>query len=135
MKNLKKYFINLLLIFPLAFTCAQSDSNKIKISQRIPPDLEIEVKVTAETAIAYANCFIGKVVNVNRGQLSDSVILITILPADTIFYKTLNSYNEGEVFRIFCMHNKSEEPYNTAFITGFVDSQKTSWKIIEIFIK
>jgi hypothetical protein len=135
MKNLCLFIIIIFLIFPLKFTSAQTDSNTTKFSQRIPPDLEIEVKITAESAIAYANCFLAKVLSVNKGTLSDSVIFITVLPKDTENYNILSSKGEDEVFRIFCMFNKSDEPYHSTFITGFVDSRKTSWKIIAIYKK
>jgi hypothetical protein len=133
----KNILIILLFFLASALTAQEeTDSAKIiKFSERIPPDLELEIKVTYTGAIGYADCFHAKVLQVNRGLFSDSTLLITVIAGDTANLNFISSGDENTVFKIFCLHNADSEIYSTAYITGFVDYQKTSWKIIAIHKK
>jgi hypothetical protein len=75
------------------------------------------------------------VVKVYNGPLKDQTVLFTVLPEDTAKYNSMKSGNENTVYTVYCMHSKNNEEYGTTYITGFVDSKKSSWKIVEIIDK
>lgn len=134
MKSIYIFVTILFLILP-HYIYAQDAQDTIvtnKFSERIPVDLEIEVKVSPSVPIGYAYCFKGRVLNVVRGVLPDDVILITVLAGDTANYNMLNNSDENTTFKLFLMHYSSNEVYHTAYITGFVDSEKNSWRIVAI---
>lgn len=127
----------LLILFFLSACVAlpqqTADSNKtIKFSERIPAELELEVKVKYAGAVGYANLFQGKVVKVVSGIIPDTSVLISVLPGDTAYFIKLKRAHEDVVLNLFFLFNKSGEKYSTAYITGFVDSDKNSWKLIHI---
>jgi hypothetical protein len=127
--------IVLLIFFSPVYLFSQDNKDStsaIKFNDRIPADLEIDVKVKQTGAIDFAYCFKGQVINVVRGILPDTSILITIMAGDKGYYDILSGADEESIFKIFLMHNKSNEEYSTAYVTGFVDSDKNSWKIISI---
>jgi hypothetical protein len=129
---MKKIFVIILLLSltPL-FSQDNSDSTKtIKFSQRIPAELILEVKVRETGAIGYAYCFSGEVLNVLEGKMEDKKLLITAM--DTLFYGMLSRAGENDVLKISFVFNKANEPYSTTFVTGFVDSEKNSWRIVDI---
>ncbi len=135
MKNIgiKVLLLFIVFLYPAEYLSAQTDSSGlIKFSERLPAELVFEVSVKETIAIGFANCFEASVFNVHRGSLKDTKILITVLAGDKKNYETLISGNENTVFIVYCMHHKSNEDYSTAYITGFVDTDKTSWKIISI---
>jgi len=111
---------------------AQSDTSLIKFSERKPTELEFDVTLKETAAIGYANCFDGTVVNVHHGPLRDERVLFTVVAGDTARYNAMKSGNENTVFTVYCMKYRDNEEYRTTYVTGFVDSKKTSWKIVEI---
>jgi len=120
----------ILLLFLSGFISAQTDSVKT-----IQSDLEITVKVRETMPIGYAYCFSGEVLKVEKGVLKDEKIMLTILAAGLIeieIYKMFKEDEENNVFKISFAFNKSDEEYSHTYITGFVDSKRTSWKIIGI---
>jgi hypothetical protein len=127
----------LLLLIPLSRLLSQEQNNQnpvVNIGERIPLELIIDVAVSSAPAIGYAYCFNGKVLNVTRGALKDKSILITVIAGDDENLKILKSGTEETVFRISFVGNRNNEEYSTAYITGFVDSKRTSWKIVSIEI-
>ena len=126
--------ISIFLLFPFrAFSQDGSDTNATtKFSDRIPVELEIEVKVAQSVPIGYAYCFKGQVLNVVRGILHDTDILITVMAGDSTNLNILKNSGENSKYKLFLMHNGSNEIYHTAYITGFVDTEKNSWKIVAI---
>ncbi|MCX6164115.1 MAG: hypothetical protein NTU73_04525 [Ignavibacteriae bacterium] len=134
MKSIYILFVTLIFLIPISlFSQEVTDSTKtIKFSERIPADLEIYVKVKETGAIGYAYCFKGNVVKVTRGIMSDASILITVVAGDTANYNTLHTAGDDMVLKLFLMFNKANEEYSTTYITGFVDSEKNSWRIIAI---
>lgn len=119
----------LLILFFLSVCIALpqqvADSNKTA-------ELELEVKVKYAGAIGYANLFQGKVVKVVSGIIPDTSILISVLPGDIANLIKLERAHENVVLNLFFLFNKSGEKYSTTYITGFVDSDKNSWKLIHI---
>ena len=107
-------------------------SSTIKLSDRKPAEIEFEAKVKETMAIGFAYCFDAEIIKMNRGNLKDSKLFITVVTGDDENYKTLTQSDENTIFTIFCIHNKDNEEYSTTYLTGFVDSEKTSWKIIAI---
>jgi hypothetical protein len=63
--------------------------------------------------------------------MPDKKILITIL-ADTTYLNIFSNAGENDRLRLFLVFNKANEKYSTTFINGFVDSEKNSWRIIDI---
>jgi len=127
-----------LLVIFLYFTgcmnaqTVSDSSSTIKLSDRKPAEIEFEAKVKETMSIGFAYCFNAEIIKVNRGNLKDSKLFITVVTGDVENYKTLSASDENTIFTIFCVHNKDNEEYSTTYVTGFVDSEKTSWKIIAI---
>lgn len=96
------------------------------------PELTLILKVKESIPIGYAYRFEGEVLKVEKGILPDGTIDITVL-SDGV-YKTLKEDEPNNVFKISFVFNKSGEPYPHTFVTGFVDSEKNSWKIKKIEI-
>ncbi|MDD5361933.1 MAG: hypothetical protein PHN88_07350 [Ignavibacteria bacterium] len=87
---------------------------------------------TESGAIGYGYCFSGKVVGVHKGSTGDADILMTVTADGDKYYKILSSADEDKVLRISFIWNRDNEKYSTTFVTGFVDSKMTSWKIVSI---
>lgn len=111
---------------------AQSDTAVLKFSERKPTELEFEVTIKETVTIGYAYCFAGTVLKVNRGSLNDERVLFTVVAGDTARYNAMKSGNENTVFTVYCMKYRDNEEYRTTYVTGFVDSKKTSWMIVDI---
>jgi len=125
---MKTLIIISLLFISQAFS--QNNADSIKFSQRIPAELIMEMKVQETGAIGYAYCFRGEVLSVLKGNISDKKLLITAM--DTQFYNMLSRAGEDDILQISFVFNKANEPYSTTFVTGFVDSDKNSWRITSI---
>jgi hypothetical protein len=131
--NMKYIYIFIfLLIFLSPVYLFSRDTIKIKPDERVPADLELLVKVKMTGAIGYAYCFSGEVLDVLNGKMPDKKILITILPGDTAYLNILSRAGENDMLKLFLMFNKANEEYSTTIIDGFVDSEKNSWRIIDI---
>jgi hypothetical protein len=130
MKSVYIFIIALVFLSPVYLF--SQDTIKIKPVERVPADLEIYAKVKMTGAIGYAYCFSGEVVKIINGKMPDNKILITILPGDTAYLNILSHAGENDVLKLFLMFNKAKEEYSTTFINGFVDSEKNSWRIIDI---
>ncbi|MCX6162703.1 MAG: hypothetical protein NTV87_15385 [Ignavibacteriae bacterium] len=129
-------FILFLAIAPFLYVQENRDSVKTMIlSEGFEPELELEVSVRGFSAIAYADCFNAKVLKVNRGELADSVIIITVVAGDKDNYDIISSADENTVLIIAFIRHAEDEKYSTIYVTGFVDSRRTSWKIISIINK
>lgn len=130
MKSLSSIFILLLLFHRVTLSQDVADSiNVIKFSERIPAELILVAKVKLTGAIGYADCFSGKVLKVSKGILSDTTILITVLAYDS-YLNLLKKAKETDEYKIYLVFNKAGEKYSTTYVTGFVDSDRNSWKII-----
>ena len=135
-----KLFIYVFII-SLSFTgilWAQPDtSDVIKFSDRKPAELKIEVLIRPSygLAIGYAYCYYFKVQNVLKGSLNDELLLVTVLAGDKKNEELFNSGNDSTVYVLEFIFNKSNEEYSTAYITGFVDSDKKSWRLISAYKK
>lgn len=125
---MKKLLILSLLFISQAFS--QNNADSIKFSRRIPAELIMEMKVQETGAIGYAYCFRGDVISVLKGNMRDKKLLITAM--DTLFYGLLSRAGANEILQISFVFNKANEPYSTTYVTGFVDSEKNSWRIISI---
>ena len=132
MNSLKVLFLVILFCTSSVLLKAQSDTAVIIFSERKPVELKFDVTLKETVPIGYAYCFTGTVIKVHNGPLKDQTVLITVIPGDTVKYNTMKSGNEKTVYTLYCMHSKDNEEYGTTFITGFVDSKKSSWKIIDI---
>lgn len=131
--NKFKVLVLIAVLFALTDSASsQSDTSVIKFSERKPTELEFEVTIKESIPIGYAYCFTGTVLKVNRGPLKDDRVLFTVVAGDTARYNVMKSGNENTVFTVYCMKYRDNEEYRTTYITGFVDSKKTSWKIVEI---
>ena len=127
------YFIPVLMMLSsLAFSQVSDKDKDIKFSQRIPLELILEVKVKKSMEIGYAYCFSGEVISVTKGKLEDKRILVTVMAGDTTNYGRFSHAGEDDLLKISFIFNKSNEPYSTTYITGFVDSEKNSWRITDI---
>lgn len=134
MKKLFNLIIISLLLFPvyLISTGSADLSTTAKSCRSMHDELELEVKVKETGAIGYAYCFSAEVINVVKGKMPDTKLLITVLAGDTLNYGLLSRAGEDEVLKLSCVFNNFNEKYTTTYITGFVDSEKSSWKIISI---
>jgi len=116
--NLKIYL--LLFLFLGAFSLKAQ-------SERDSADLVMELKVYPNYAIGYANCYKGIVLKVIKGEMPDTVLSMTVIAGDSIFFE-----NKGKVLEIGFTKYRTNEKYTHTYVTGFVDKSRTSWKIIYI---
>lgn len=135
MNNLRVLVLIAVLFVFTVNASAQSDTSVIKFGESKPTELEFEVTIKESIPIGYAYCFAGTVLKVNRGPLKDERVLFTIVAGDTARYNAMKSGNDNTVFTVYCMKYRENEKYRTTYVTGFVDSEKTSWKIVEILKK
>lgn len=124
--NLKNLIIYLLFIL-FCFTISVQAQ-----SERESADLVLELKVLPNYPIGYATCYQGVISKVIKGKLSEKYLLMTVLAGDTTYDKIFNLDPERTNFEIGFNKYKTSEEYRTAFVTGFVDKNRTSWKIIYV---
>lgn len=123
--------INFFLLFFLFFGAISLQAQ----SERDSADLVLELKVLPNFPIGYANCFQGVVSEVIKGKMPDEYLAITVLAGDTTYERIFNKDPERNTIEIGFKKNKTGEQYSHAYITGFVDKKRTSWKIIYAKIK
>lgn len=128
--------LNFLVIFGVLFTFilnAQIDSSKIiKFSDRKPAELEIQAMIVPSqySEIGYAYCYYFKVENVIKGNLKDENIIVTVIAGDDSRKTEFDSGTESSVYLLRFVFNRSNEEYSKAYITGFVDSKRNSWRLV-----
>lgn len=125
----------LILIFVILFTSSCSMSNK-KENTNNNSDIILKLSVinpALEVGFGYVyNCKINEII---KGSLSDTTLTITILASDKEpNEKFIDLYKTKNQIEIGFAKNKENEVYSMIPISGFVDKNKTSWKI-EYLIK
>lgn len=131
----------ILLLFIVLFSfagilSAQMDSSKTVIrSDNKTAEIEFDCKIEEALDIGYANSFYVTNVKLIRGSLKETELMLTVLTGDKEIMETLKSGDENTVFRFSFVFNADNEKYSTAYITGFVDSWKTSWKLTSLVKK
>lgn len=135
MNELKVIVLIAIFFMFTGIVSAQSDTTVIKFSEHKPVELKFDVTLKETVAIGYAYCFNGTVVKVHHGPMKDQTVLFTVLPGDTSIYNKMKSGTENTIYTVYCMHSKNNEEYSTTYITGFVDSKKSSWKIVDVIDK
>jgi hypothetical protein len=123
----KKYLI---LIFVILYTISCNMSNK-KENANNNADLIIKLTVIQpemEVGFGYVyNCKINEII---KGSLPDTSLTITILANDKeTNEKFMELYKTKNQIEIGFTKNKENEVYSMIPITGFVDKNKTSWKM------
>lgn len=95
-----------------------------------PADLVLKVSVEPAGAIGYADLFRCQVRQVLKGKLGSAQILMTILPSDPDRYAFFLSHKTPAEIEVGFDKNAEGEPYGTTAINGFVDDNKTSWRLV-----
>jgi hypothetical protein len=122
-KNILTYLFFLLFCF--AF-CLQAQS------ERDSADIVLEMKVLPHFPVGFANCYKGVVSEVIKGKMKDTYLTMTVLTNDTTYDRPFNKDPNSNKFEIGFRKNKTNEEYSVAYITGFVDKNRTSWKIVYV---
>lgn len=125
-----KKIILIILLLSCSPLFPQDNSDTIESSRSNPLEIELAVKVKETGAIGYAYCFRGDVISVLKGKMLEKKLLITAM--DSLYYGLLSRAGENEILKISFVFNRANEPYSTAFVNGFVDHDKNSWRITEI---
>ncbi|MCX6162318.1 MAG: hypothetical protein NTV87_13425, partial [Ignavibacteriae bacterium] len=112
----KILFIFLVFLVQASVIYAQGSRDSVKtmiLSEGFEPELELEVSVRGFSAIGYADCFNAIVLKVNRGELTDSVIIITVIAGDKDNYNIISSADENTVLKIAFIRHAENEKYST----------------------
>jgi hypothetical protein len=91
-------------------------------------DLGIRAVVAYRATVGYGDLYECRVENVLEGSLVDSTITVSVLAADAELSALLMSHGASGLELGFT-RLRGGEPYAIAPISGFVDSQRTSWQI------
>ena len=117
-----------LSFFLITLTLINCNMNTIK-KENEENDIIIRLSITSSALIGYGEVFLCKVVAVNKGNFSDTVVRIVILASNKELNKTFSSAGKALLEAGF-IKKKTHEPYALMPINGFVDENKTSWEII-----
>lgn len=121
----KQLLLILIIILDTACVSNNKDTNKMET-------LTLKVNAVYAGMIGYGYIYKCEIKNVFDGNLNDSVIYMTIMYND-IKNLNLNSYEDFAGIKIidFVVDSINVETKRRA-ISGFVDMNKTSWKIKKI---
>lgn len=136
MKILKLILLNVFIISFALNLNAQLDSSKIiKFSDRKPAELEIHGLLVPSkySEIGYAYCYYFKVENVIKGNLDDDYIILTVAAGDDSQKSIFDSGTDTSFYLLRFVFNKSNEEYSKAYLTGFVDSKRNSWRLVSAY--
>lgn len=90
--------------------------------------LRVRVRPEFVGAVGFGDVYDCRVVEVLEGELEDASLNVTVSPADRELGALLAGQNEVEL--AFAKKNENE-PYAFASISGFVDGNRTSWRITD----
>jgi hypothetical protein len=90
--------------------------------------LRLRVRPEFLGAVAFAEVYECQVLEVLDGELEDSSIKLTVPPSDRELGTLLAGQNEVE---LAFAKDKENEPYALVPISGFVDGNRTSWRIVD----
>ncbi|WP_183564880.1 hypothetical protein [Mucilaginibacter sp. SP1R1] len=87
------------------------------------------VKASFTGVIGYADVYKCHILKKMDGDFNDQDITLTILTDDGTNSAFITSHLDNAAFEMGCKRLKDNQPYSLMPISGFVDSQKTSWEI------
>ena len=101
------------------------------IMQNMENKLRIKGKLSKNGAVGYGNTYMMDIDSVLDGVLEQDTIYIVVLSGDEIedYFESHLSPNSVEI--LFTKHEENVE-YSMMPLTGFVDKNRTSWKIQQI---
>lgn len=125
------FVLNLLLILLLLFNCKSKtfrDENMNDQNDR----LILKLSVSYSATIGYGNAYKSKVIEVREGDLDQDEIILTVLTEDKESSDFVSEHlSPNEIVAAFTKL-KGNVPYSMMPITGFVDKDKTSWKVLSM---
>lgn len=83
-------------------------------------------------AVGFGDIFDCQIRRVSAGITPDSTIQLSILPSDQAWLNMLLAHLAPAEVEIGFVAHQHGEPYEVMPISGFVDSTRTSWKIVFI---
>ena len=95
-------------------------------------DLVLEVTVEPRDSIGYAMVYACHVQRVVQGRCTARTLLLTIMAGDHALAEIFAAKQPSEVFEAGFRKERDREPYAVMPLTGFVDEQRTSWKLVYV---
>lgn len=83
-------------------------------------------------AIGYAEVFNCQIRETSGGTLEESTVRLNILASDKDWIGFLFSHPHPQEIELAFTLGKTDEPYRSAPISGFVDRHNTSWKLMSV---
>ena len=90
--------------------------------------LRVRVRPKFIGAVGFGDVYECRVAEILEGELEDASLKVTVSPADRELSALLAGQTEVEL--VFAK-DKENEPYALATISGFVDRNRTSWRIVD----
>jgi hypothetical protein len=102
------------------------------MNQRNIDKLNLKLQVQPSASIGYGYAFKCDVKEVLEGHLREKAILLTVLIKDQELIDLLLTLPNHNIIQVNFRRKTEDEPYSIMPITGFVDSNKTSWELTSI---
>jgi hypothetical protein len=93
-------------------------------------DLVLELSVAPSMIIGYATVFASQVRRVVKGRCTTTEFDLTVLGVDADVEQTLMARRAPEVIEAGFRRHRTGERNPRIPITGFVDDDRTSWKLV-----
>jgi hypothetical protein len=91
--------------------------------------LILVVTASYKGSVGFGDIFDCEIKQVIAGSIDETRIKLSVLAADRDTLAFISEHlNPTQIEIGFAIH-QTDEPYNTAPISGFVDKSKTSWKV------
>lgn len=123
-----KTCISVFLIYGCTTT---SDTEYNESNMNMENKLRIKGTLTKKGAVGYGNTYMMKIDSVIQGSLEQNTISIVVLAGDEMEYYFESHLSPNSVEISFIKHEEKVE-YSMMPLTGFVDKNRTSWKIQQI---
>lgn len=124
-------FFNFLLIVIFLFSCSNKSSKDENMNDQ-NHRLTIKLSVSFSATIGYGNAYKSTVIKVQDGELNQDEIVLTVLAEDNENSEFISEHlAPKEIVAVF-IKLQENVPYSMMPITGFVDKDKTSWKVISM---
>ena len=122
--------IQLLILLSLCFNSCLNSDKKMNTSKT---KLQYTISIKSKMGNGYGTIYTCKIIEPSQETTEDKEIRITILASDRFDEKyQLFEDNETTRLNIEFEKHKENEPYGVMPINGFVDVNKTSWKITNV---
>lgn len=122
----------LLIVLLLQTVNCVSNKTKNENTKNMNNKLIIRLSVSFSATIGYGNAYKSKVIEIIQGELQQKEIILTVLAEDKENAELINTHLAPSEMLIEFEEYKKNVPNSMMPITGFVDKDKTLWRVVSV---